>query len=328
MKVIAAVAHQLHKSAKAQGAKPDPAPEALENTVALEELVSDLLGTFNEKTAQRTGVFEDDADHYPFGSDLRKYLAGEIGFIEFTSTALKQLAFLIQDVYTASGGYILFAHYEVAAGPFFVVAKLNDAAGKAFNKDRTKVLTNFHLSLDKLHHVGRVNLQAWSDEASKYLTFVNARENGKSSDYFVKFLGCSTATKPRVETGKLVAVVEAFCEACKMEDLAAINFKEAVYNHAKSLPKGTSISLASLSNAVWPENPEAFLSFVNGRDEAPSDDFCVDPASLKPLIGYTVNVPGLRMWMTSDFKVNHNVRFTKDNELIISNAAALRDDLE
>jgi nucleoid-associated protein len=328
MKVINAVAHKLNKKAKIQGAKPDPAEELLENTDELAELMSDLLETFNEKTAQRTGVFENDQGQYPFGSSLAKYLDGGISFIDFTADSLKQLAFLIQDVYPASGGYILFAHYNVSAGSFFVVAKLNDTEGKVFSDDRKKVLKNFHLSLDKLHHVGRVNIGGWKNSASKYLTFVNARENGKSSDYFVKFLGCSTATKPRVETGKLVAVIEAFCAEKKMEISASNEFKASVYNHAKSLQKGTPVSLAALANAVWPGDPRELIKFVNDREDAPSDDFFVDHSTLKPLVGYTVKVPGLRLWMTNEFKTNHNVRFTKDNELIISDAAAFRDELE
>lgn len=328
MKVFNAVAHKLNKKAKVQGAKPDPAVELLENTPELAELLSDLLGTFNQKTAQRTGIFETDPIQYPFGPALEKYLSGEVSFIDFTADSLKQLAFLIQDVYSAAGGYILFAHYEVSAGSFFVVAKLNDAEGKVFSEDRKKVLKRFHLSLDKLHHVGRINISAWKSNTSKHLTFVNARENGKSSDYFVKFLGCSTATKPRVETGKLVSVVEAFCANNQMEQTTANNFKELVYTHAKSLPKGTTVSLAVLANAVWPNNPDEFIAFVNSHDDAPSDDFCVDRSSLKPLIGYSVKVPGLHMWMTSNFKISHNVRFTNENELIISDASALRDDLE
>lgn len=328
MKVIKAIAHQLHKTPKVAGAKADPTGVELTHSAELGELVSELLETFNTKTAQRTGVFEEEEDFYPFIPGLRNYLAGKLDFVKFTTIALKQLAILMNDVHPAGGGHIFFAHYKVGAGDFFVVAKLSDSNGKTFSEDRTKVVKNFHLSLDRLHHVGRVNISGWGKAAAKYLTFVNARENGKSSDYFVKFLGCSTATKPRAETGKLVAVIEAYCEQEKMSISAEIVFKQAVFDHAKSLPRGQAVSLAVLANAVVPDEPEKLIAFINNFADAPSDDFYVDGPTLKSLVGYRVNVPGLRMWMTADFKQKHKVRFNKNNELIISDASSLRDDLE
>ena len=328
MKVIKAIAHQVHKTAKVVGAKADPINAEISPSAELAELVSELLETFNTKTAQRTGVFEVEEMHYPFIPSLKSYLDGKLTFVAFTTIALKQLAILMNDVHPAAGGHIFFAHYKVAAGDFFVVAKLNDAKGKTFSKDRTKVLKNFHLSLDRLHHVGRVNISGWKNNANKYLTFVNARENGKSSDYFVKFLGCSTATKPKVETGKLVAVVEAYCANENFDQLKEVAFKQAVFDFAKSVPKGQAISLVSLANAVVPDEPDKFITFINGYEDAPSDDFHVDGSALKSLIGYRVNVPGLRMWMTAEFKQSHKVRFNENNELVISNAGLLRDDLE
>lgn len=328
MKVIRAIAHQLHKKAKTTGAEADPSDEAIENSVELNELVSDLLETFNSKTAQRTGIFEEDSEvQYPFGPGLTRYL-GDGDFVKFTSKALEQLEMLIKDVYQAAGGYIFFVHYQVSAGEFFVVAKLNDATGKVFTKDRKRVVSNFHLSLDKLHHVGRVNIEAWRAGANKYLTFVNARENGGSSNYFVTFLGCSVATKPRVESGKLVAVVEAFCADQLMDEGEEIGFKQSVFEHVKSIGKGQTVSLAILANKVWPEKPEEFIEYVNQHSDAPSDDFHADIPTLKSLVGYRVNVPGLRMWMTSEFKKNHHVRFNDADELVISDAAGFRDSLE
>ena len=328
MKVIKAIAHQLHKKAKTSGAKADPTIDEIENSVELNELVSDLLETFNQKTAQRTGVFEEASEvQYPFGPGLAEYLKGK-SFVDFTSSALDQLQFLIKDVYEASGGYIFFAHYKVTAGEFFVVAKLNDATGKIFTPDMKKVVNNFHLSLDKLHHVGRVNITAWQKNASKYLTFVNARQNGGSSNYFVTFLGCSTATRPRVETGKLVSVVEAFCSENLISIAEEINFKQAVYEHVKSLGRNAPVSLKTLANSVYPENPEFFITFVNERDDAPSDEFQADAPTLKSLIGYRITAPGLRMWMSAEFKQQHQVRFNDEDELIISNASAFKESLE
>lgn len=328
MKVIKAIAHKLHKKPKTQGAEADPTDEEMENSVELNELVSDLLETFNQKTAQRTGVFEEASEvQYPFGPGLAEYLGGA-SFVEFTSAALTQLEFLIKDVYEASGGYIFFVHYKVAAGEFFVVAKLNDASGKIFSKDMKKVMNNFHLSLDKLHHVGRVNISAWQQDASKYLTFVNARQNGGSSNYFVTFLGCSTATRPKVETGKLVSVVESFCNDNLMSEVEEIKFKQAVYEHVKSLGRNEPVSLVALANCVCPEDPEVFISFVNERADAPSDGFHADAPSLKSLIGYRISVPGLRMWMTAEFKQQHQVRINDQNELVISDASSFKQSLE
>ncbi|WP_353098181.1 nucleoid-associated protein [Stenotrophomonas lactitubi] len=328
MKIVSAVAHRILKKQNAMGAQATFATSVLENTPELEELVSELLNTFNTKTAQRTGKFEVESEQYPFSGHMQKYLNGTATFLNFTTSSLKQLAFLIQNVYPASGGFILFAHYQVSAGEFMVVAKLNDTEGKVFNEDMSKVLKNSHLSLDKLSHVGRVNISAWQLDEYKYLTFVNAREGGKSSDYFVTFLGCSMATKPRVDTKRLVTVVEEFCLEKAMDEPVANAFKKSVFDHVKSIPKGGTVSLLTLANAVWPEDPQHFTTFINSSSNAPSDDFSADATSLKALVSYSVKMPGMKLWMTAEFKEQHQVRFNNKDELIISNAAAIRGELE
>lgn len=328
MKILNAVAHRILKKQNAMGAQATFTTSVLENTTDLEELVSKLLNTFNTKTAQRTGKFEIASDQYPFSGHMQKYLNGAATFLNFTSSSLKQLAFLIQNVYPASGGFIFFVHYEVSAGQFMVVAKLNDTEGKIFSEDMSKVLKNSQLSLDKLSHVGRVNISAWQKDEYKYLTFVNAREGGKSSDYFVTFLGCSTATKPRVDTKRLVTVVEEFCNDKGMDEPAANAFKRSVFDHIKSIPKGGTVSLLILANAVWPEDPQHFTTFINASNNAPSDEFSADLTSLKALVSYSVKMPGMKLWMTAEFKEQHHVRFNSNDELIISSVAAIRGELE
>lgn len=49
MKVIKAIAHQLHKTPKVAGAKADPTGVELTHSAELGELVSELLETFNTK---------------------------------------------------------------------------------------------------------------------------------------------------------------------------------------------------------------------------------------------------------------------------------------
>ncbi len=330
MEVLEAAVHRLIKASQSSNCGVETANSQLAKGPMLNNLASSLVDTYNKRTSQRTGTFDEDEEHYPFARHLREHLNGKSNFLDLTVWALEHLMHEIKDVFFATGGYIFFAKYKVNAGEFFVVAKLNDAIGQSFSKDLTKVEAARHIPTDRLQQVGRINLEGWKAGSGKYLTFVNAREGGHSADYFVKFLGCAAPTNAKSETQKLVHLIEDYCESLQLEETKANAKKQAAFSHLISIPKGEALSLEALANALVPDNPESFIEYVNEHEDAPTDGAPLDRRSLRPLVHYVVRMDGATLKMTTRFKVEHSVSVTEDGSLVIRNVdvAKVRKQLE
>jgi nucleoid-associated protein len=333
MQVKAAAVHRLNKQKDMSDAVLIPGQALLANTDALRDLLVDILRTYNNKTAQRTGVFDTNTQTYPFSQRLSEYRNGSIDFLTFTHLATEHLHGVIKTKLWATGGYFFFVHYEEKGVEFVLVVKLTQTQGQVFNEKMTEVTNANHLSTDRIQQAGRINLRDLDKEHHRYLTFVSAKEGGRASEYFVGFLGCSDATKPKVETNRLVTALNKFCESRKLDLAASSQLKRRAYDHARdcSMAKPPrQISLQALSNMILPDEPQAFIEYINSVEEdvRPTDDFIVDKSALKKLVGYSYKDENLNIWMSTQFKINHKVRIEKDKLVIDNPPSRLRDELE
>ena len=62
MEIINAVVHRLNKIRNMKGASVVPATEELARNDALDHLLSQVLESYNARSARHVGVFEDDED--------------------------------------------------------------------------------------------------------------------------------------------------------------------------------------------------------------------------------------------------------------------------
>lgn len=318
MEVLDAAVHRMIKASGGKECEVDPAEAPLEPSDLLNRLVSRLLETYNRRTSHRNGTFDPDVETYPFSTHLRSNVNGESSFFDLTKWAIGRLQRLMAKQVFATGGYIFFAKYRVNAGDFFVVAKLTDAVGESFSDDMTKVESARHISTDRLQQVGRVNLDGWAEQSGKYLTFVNAREGGQSANYFLEFLGCSEPTNGPTETKKLVAVIDEYCGERELAEPEALALKRAAHTHLKAM-KGEPLSIAALANVIHPDDPAAFIEFVNNHEHAPTDGATIDGNSLRSLVRYVVKMKDATLSMSAAFKIEHNVEVTDTGDLIIHN---------
>lgn len=326
MEIENAVAHRLVKERSSKGASVRPADAELDRTNELNELLLALLDSYNNRSSRYSGSFEADEENYRFGVTLRAMLAGESTFLDFSLAALERLRLKIQDVVFAGGGYLLLIRYAHQHRDFLLVAKLNAQAGAIFSDDLHRVVRADYLNLDRLQVAARIDVGAWQAGDERYLSFVLKKDKDDGpSDYFQDFIGCRIDQDSKVESRKLVQVVRDFShhqvDAGHLEAEQVPELHRRAYDYVESLRRGEAPRLDAfdlLANAVWPEEPDAFLRFLNGHIDPPSAGFVPDGATLKKLSNINFKSRDISIKMTYTYKQQH-VR-TDGQRIIIENA--------
>ena len=176
MEIINAIAHKVDKARGVLGATVVESDAELEQTTELDGLMLTLLDSYNNRSSRYAGSFEGDTNNYPLSVRLREMLSNTISFKEFSLLALARLREEIKDVVFASGGYLLVIRYSHNDSDMLLIAKLNPQSGAIFSEDLHKVIKAPYLNLDKLQVAARVNLNAWSNNDDRYLSFVLRRD--------------------------------------------------------------------------------------------------------------------------------------------------------
>jgi len=326
MEIHNAVAHRLIKERGAKGAFVRPAESELDRSDELNELLLTVLDSYNNRSSRYSGSFEPDEENYRFSVALRTMLAGDASFLEFSSTVLERLRLKIQDVVFAGGGYLLLVRYSHQQRDFLLVAKLNAQSGAIFSDDLHRVVRADYLNLDRLQVAARIDLRAWHDGEERYLSFVLKRDKDDGpSDYFQDFVGCRVDQDSKVESRKLVQVVKDFShhlvDAGSLAAEQVPDVQRRAYDFVELVRRGDAPRLEGfdqLANAVWPDEPGAFVRFLNGHADPPSAGFVPDATTLKRLSNINFKSRDLSVKMTYAYKQQH-VRI-EGNRIVIENA--------
>lgn len=325
MEIRNAVAHRIEKQRNARGALSILATAEVEKDQALETLLQQVLTSYNNRSSRHTGSFEPDEENYRLSVTIRNFLDGELDFHSLSVTAMERLRVKINDVMFATGGYVLFARYVHSDREMILIAKLSQEVGAIFSPDLHNVVQSSYLNLDRLQVAARLDVDAWKRGEDRYLTFVLKMDQGQPADYFKEFIGCRIDQDSKVESNKVVAVVKAFVMSLVDDgDIAqelVPDIQRRAYDYALELrkaPDSTGLSFEGLANAVWPDEPERFLSYLNHHPEQPSAGFMPDRTAFKKLSSINFRSKELSVKMTYDFKQAHVS--TEGRRVVIENA--------
>jgi len=326
MEVKQAAVHYIQKVAHSDEADVTPAGGTLEISDQLTQLVEQILESYNARCAQQAGVFQKDAINYPLSTLFRQYHAGAADFLATSELAANRLAVLMRQQPLSTGGHVLFVHYERGGLSYLLIVKLNSAKGSMF-EGLSRVRDADHLNVHTLQVAARINISAWlAGEEIRYLSFVCKREQGHPSNYFKEFIGCDMMADSKVESGKLAAVVKAYCsqkvsEGAWSEDDSVATMRR-VFDYAVERSKAREVvSLAAVAAVVSPEDAEQFAVFLNEHPDRPTDEFIADRGSLRKLADYVFVSKEFKVTMSHQFKTDHRVR-VEDGVLIIENPPA------
>lgn len=256
-------------------------------TDPVKKLVLDIHALYASKASKGYGRFEADEINYPSASILRTaFRDQEIQFAEASKQLLKVLAAKASPVALATGGYVLMAHLSNEANVnWFIVAIINNVDGSAIKDDSLEIVDSVHVDLGNLRVAGRVNLTDWfgGDADTRYVGFLKQR--GEVADYFKLFLGCNELVADTEETKKLVSALKSFAKKEGLSEEAEEKFLRAAFNFCLECNENDKpLSLETLSNAVWPDEPEKLRGeFVSDNIQI-SDGFVPDGRSIKSLV--------------------------------------------
>lgn len=256
-------------------------------TDPVKKLVLDIHDLYASRASKGYGRFEADETNYPSAKILRSvFKENKLEFSGASKQLLKVLATKAGGVALATGGYVLMAHVTNEANVgWFIVAILNNVNGSAIDDATLEVVGAVHVDLENLRVAGRVNITDWlgGDTETRYVGFLKQR--GEVADYFKLFLGCNELVADTEETKKLVAILKRFAKSEGLDQTKEEDFLQSAYNFCSERNKNDEpLSLETLSNAIWPNEPKKLQSaFVEG-DVQISDGFVPDARSIKSLM--------------------------------------------
>src|SRR5574338_264335 len=209
LQLLHAVIHKLEKEAN----EPAHIVEASACLGVEEEPLRMLLGqvqsVYTKRESKSYGKFDPELTAASAESHLTELRDAEAADFLVLSKRLMQVLKAKTDAQNfATGGHVLMSHFAAGEVRWFLVAILNSAAGTMIN-DELKVVRAPHLDVDGVRFAGRVNFTEWAARDKRYISFLRGKKNDVSQ-YFQRFLGCSTVEQDLNDTRNLVKVVKQF----------------------------------------------------------------------------------------------------------------------
>jgi nucleoid-associated protein len=317
MNVVEAVVHRLEKQAGGEVSlfPRDTLLPIDEKTANLANAVLDIYG---KVTNRGYGSFDTDTTVYPFSELLQEYVNGERGFLDLSTTTLNLLAAEMQDVNFATGGYALFIRFTNQNRDWLLVVMLKIKAGTSIDPDTLNLSESLTLDVDHLHEAARVNLSAWLENESPYLTFVKRRVGSNDvTRYFRQALGCTDYTDSKANTKALLEAVEKYATAQGWDTELTQQSKTKVYEYCDEKSKANlSASLSAISMFLNEQEPASFTDFIEQQQIKINDEFSPHPATYKRFRRLQGKFDGISISFDADALLSDKVIFDPDTHTL------------
>lgn len=280
--------------------KPDGSPavltlasQELPLTETLESLLTYLNDSYNAKQGKSWGYFHQASGAYPVSGWLSEYLTGA-GFLIFSRPAAEHLARLLDESPIATGGHVLFAHYQQGMTDYLLIALLQHATGAAIPESLEPAPARY-LDLGQLHMAARINLSEWRNnpESKQYVSLLAPAARRVRSTW-ADFLGFAQGVDAPSETRTLLKAFSDFVEGADLaEDQAREKTTELTAYAMNQARIGAPISLEELSALLDEEQPRAFFDHIRNSDYGMAPEFPADKRTLNQFRRFTGRTEGL-----------------------------------
>lgn len=283
----------------------------------LQALVNQVHDVYSGRESKSYGKF--DPDLTPVSAELHLKSLRDSADADFLAIS-KQLMRVLKDKSDgenfSTGGHVLIAESSSSSVRWAVVVILNNKAGTTIN-ERLQVVRAPHLDVDGIRFAGRVNLTGWHDGATeRYISFLKGKKN-EVSQYFQRFLGCSTVQKDLDDTRNLVKAVKSFAAAQGLNEAERENLLREVYRFADERATAKEpLSLAELANRVWSAEPEVLKDAFALSDPPISDGFTPKKRGLDGLMRFSAKAAKWKLEFDRDAVQDHTIYFDPDEETI------------
>ena len=277
MKVSKIIIHLLKKEQESNVTEIVPGEELLsstdENTIKLVDRLDKLYS--RRGNAAIYGSFSDSGIN-PFPLAVSKYVSNECmerEFIGMSRVAMSQVEESVSKISQATGGYIVFSHYEDDNEvEYILIASIKATSGLNISKD-LKIISVPEIDLSKIHQAARINVSAFKlskprgdeedvdniedenedaeDNSPYYLSFISPRTTDGVSGYFSRGLGCSDGVKPIKATKNTFKLVDKIMSHPELNEYR-IDVVRSVTDYLKAVKddKTSVASIDGIENAI------------------------------------------------------------------------------
>ena len=282
-------------------------PQPLLNGKAVETMLEELHQTYTSKAGKGFGFFGingDDGEANPaFAEGLKKYRAGQLGFVEFSGNAGKLLQEELAKYDFSHGGFLLMACYTSITSDYLFVALLNAKTSMTVLDDMELTEVN-SLDLSNMQLAARIDLTEWQadSESKKYISFIRGRAGRKVADFFLDFMGCVEGLNLKAQNKNLINAVEDFVAGSQLTKEERQECRDKVYDYCSlQLGSGADVELKDLADELADSDMESFYDFAKNDSYQLEDEFPADRSTLRSLKKFSGTGGGV----TLSFDGNH-----------------------
>lgn len=310
-----AVIHQLSKD----GASPSIimlAEDSLDvSQTDLVGLVSDVHGVYGSRAGKRYCEFDPEITQFSIEPHLESFRDGQVDFYSASTSIMNVLKVHADAQNFATGGYVLIFDYSANDHRWFVVAVVNAAAGTMVDES-FKVVQAPHLDTNGVRFAGRVNFDGWANGEERYVSFLSGKTT-EVSQYFQKVLGCSNISSDLSDTKNLVLAVKKFAADKGLDAHQKELLLSSIHHHAGiKAAEREPLSLDTLANQVWPDDPDALRLAFSESDPPISDGFVPQKRGLSPLVRFKTGAQKWKLEFDRDAIQDETIYFDDEQQTI------------
>jgi nucleoid-associated protein YejK len=289
MRVHKVIVHELYKPKGSSGAKLSKSLNLMDHThLDVINMVTELNNRYR-KRSEKQGIFDSENPtifHQSFEiffSDTTK----EDTFISFSHDSAENLKDKIEGIGAAKGGYLIYAHYEDYrhyCSVFFV----RDTTSIAFK--RNKSVQSFdlnkvqHIDFEKLAMACRINMQAFIEENSKYLSFIHTKSDDMSQ-YFVRWISTRDTVTSEEDTKHLLKALKKM-PLPTTEGVISPTSRDEIIKGAHSLIKASptkTINLREMGKTLF-DNEDYIANYIHENYPSVPNEFKAHPTAMRNFV--------------------------------------------
>lgn len=310
----------IHKLNKTEGnlSTIGQAPSVLPtDDVPLLQLINDVHLVYSNRQNKSYGVFDPELTTTSAEPHLKRLRdEKDADFYQISVVLMQTLKSRSDERNFATGGHVLIFDYTINSSRWFVVALVSSAPG-AMVDDNYKVVTAPHLDVAGIRFAGRVNIGQWKENEQRYISFLSGK-GAEVSQYFQKFLGCSTSQKEMEDTRNLVKVIKQFATDQNLDDVSRERLLTEVNRFAMDKADSKEpLILGELANRVWPTAPESLNTAFAEADPPISDGFIPRKRGLDALVRFKAKTSKWALEFEREVIQNHTITVDPDAKTLI-----------
>ena len=320
------VVHEIKKDQDSQIAISDLS-DALISVVKGEQAYSMVEELENKYSllSQTYAIFDTDtttpAKQFPV--HLKTYIKNENpekGFLDFSIETINTLRDIIEPIFKAKGGYLIFVEY-VNKAKFVAIFFVRNKKGSILTKDTKtktfKINESIYIDVDHLAMAGRVNLDLLETE-SRYLSFVNKRN--EETKFFLRWM-CATDKLSNKDDTKAFREILSDIDLPKGEKDRFIFIKN-ILNQIKT-SESKNVDLRTIGTVFYNDS-EKLIKFIEENGKIISYEFKPDAQELKKLVVLRASADRITLDFPLNYLKNGIVDINeKEGKIIITSSSLL-----